>query len=117
MKFRMMIDHKNVVAFNKRMTLEESLSITTLRCDLVDNHKDLFMHFPSMSRNGQVAMEGCNGQASSSMNGTATWQVCITISFKCYKIMGRNVIPSTHTSYQATIATPPTITSSIVGTQ
>jgi hypothetical protein len=22
-----------------------------------------FMHFPSMSRNGQVAMAGCNGQA------------------------------------------------------
>ena len=29
----------------------------------VDNHKDFFMHFPSMSRNGQVATEGYNGQA------------------------------------------------------
>jgi hypothetical protein len=53
-------------------TLEESLSITTGRCDLAiatharKMHKNLyyvFMHFPSMSRNGQVATAGCNGQA------------------------------------------------------
>jgi hypothetical protein len=29
----------------------------------VDNHKEIFMHFPSMSRNDQVATAGCNGQA------------------------------------------------------
>jgi hypothetical protein len=29
----------------------------------VDNHKEIFMHFPCMSRNGQVATAGCNGQA------------------------------------------------------
>jgi hypothetical protein len=29
----------------------------------VDNHKEIFMHFPSMRRNGQVATAGCNGQA------------------------------------------------------
>ena len=29
----------------------------------VDNHKDLFMHFPSMSRNGQVTTAGWYGQA------------------------------------------------------
>jgi hypothetical protein len=30
----------------------------------IDNHIDIFfMHFPSMSRNGQVATAGCNGQA------------------------------------------------------
>ena len=28
----------------------------------VDNHKDFFMHFPSMSRNGQVVVAGYNGQ-------------------------------------------------------
>jgi hypothetical protein len=75
-------------------TLEESLSITTGRCDLAiatrarKMHKNLFvvvhpevldndklkysnwqsywyffMHFPSMSRNDQVATAGCNGQA------------------------------------------------------
>jgi hypothetical protein len=26
-------------------------------------NKEIFMHFPSMSRNGQVATAGCNGQA------------------------------------------------------
>jgi len=30
----------------------------------VDNHREIFMHFPSMSRNGQVATAGCNGQTS-----------------------------------------------------
>jgi hypothetical protein len=29
----------------------------------IDNHIDIFfMHFPSMSRNGQVATASCNGQ-------------------------------------------------------
>ena len=52
------------------LTLKESLSITTLHCNLaiVTHAKEnavlcIFMHFPSMSRNGQVATEVCIGHA------------------------------------------------------